>query len=276
MMLSGEAWKRVPDRVASALRLISPDRVTSALHAISDVISLFRVEVSLKYEDLTVDRMTLTTATAGELSGKGFSVYNPAIFLPDPPNECSIIRSSLAKLYQSRDEVREVQAKIRAELKQAGKTVADRNRGDHSHARKSSSFQDWLEHANIRLTAVDESFSHFDAALTEANIKSEAMLTNILRAERILASAKDAYWLWLKIPAMSGGSQTRKSMWGLRQRLLFSGGVIAEFILFDASGKIQAAGVIPGYTGFIRLADSRERTTGNLANVDVAAVRPER
>jgi hypothetical protein len=152
----------------------------------------------------------------------------------------------------------------------ASNSVADRNAGDHRHSARRSS----LEHADKRLTAVNESFSHFEAALIEANGKSQAMLTNILRAERILVGAKGAYWLLLKIPAVSGGSQTRKSLWGLLQRLLFSGGVIAEFILFDASGKILAASVIPGYTGFIRLADSRKRTTGNLANVDVTAAQP--
>jgi hypothetical protein len=96
-------------------------------------------------------------------------------------------------------------------------------------------------------TSVGTTFGTLQTALAAVTSTGSAALTAILRAEKLMTVAKqqDAAILLVKTSVLGGSVVTRTNLF-TGGHLLFTGGAIANFTLFDASGIIKASGVVVG------------------------------
>lgn len=95
------------------------------------------------------------------------------------------------------------------------------------------------------------SLATLQTSLTAVTNTGSATFTAILRAERLLAKASsaNAQVLMVKTSVLGGSVVTRQNLF-TGGHLLYTGGAIASFTLFDAaSGKVLASGVVPANTG---------------------------
>jgi hypothetical protein len=112
-----------------------------------------------------------------------------------------------------------------------------------------------ITHTIIRLQLAATAFDAFQTALHKADATSGAnVLFGLLRAEKI-GKFSNSHWLVLKTVAAGGGYKTKRWLWWLTTRILYSGGVIAEFLLLDRNGKVVCSGVEWDYSGSLQISD---------------------
>ena len=253
--------------------------VGGLLRSAAMFLSLFRVDVTLRYKDLSIDDLALVAAVAGHLSSlqQPVTVYHPALFPPGLAAGGSVIRGRLQALAEFREDT----SKLLLDLKRFGEQLkaqiealnSDIIAGDANdpkvdtrpiqRSRAAKQFiLDQLTDTCTRLESAGSSFDSFQSALLKDDETSRInALERVLRAEKLQEVAGNAHWLLLKIAAAAGGYKTKRWLWWPTTKILYSGGVIVEFVLFDPAGKIVTAGILPGYSRFFLVRDRSEPTT---------------
>jgi hypothetical protein len=94
------------------------------------------------------------------------------------------------------------------------------------------------------------SFGALQTSLTAVTNTGSATLASILRAEKLMrkATAAGATILLVKTSVLGGSVVTRVNLF-TGGHLLYTGGAIVNYTLFDATGKVTASGVVIGNTG---------------------------
>jgi hypothetical protein len=96
-------------------------------------------------------------------------------------------------------------------------------------------------------------FGTLQTALMAVSSTGAAALTTILRAEKLFSVVKqpNAAILLVKTSVLGGSVVTRTNLF-TGGHLLFTGGAIVNFTLFDATGVVKASGVVVGDSGKIK------------------------
>lgn len=94
------------------------------------------------------------------------------------------------------------------------------------------------------------SFGTLQTSLTAVTNTGSATLTSILRAEKLMNQAKatGATILLVKTSVLGGSVVTRVNLF-TGGHLLYTGGAIVNYTLYDATGKVTASGVVVGNAG---------------------------
>src|SRR6185503_19768945 len=110
--------------------------------------------------------------------------------------------------------------------------------------------------AASRLNELNKQFDDRIAALVGGDSGTTNALTNYIRIERLLSvlGEKDL-WVQLKVINAGGNNRTKTNLitdiFRGGNRLSHSGGVIAEYHLFNASGKSISSGVVSQYSKYV-------------------------
>jgi hypothetical protein len=99
-------------------------------------------------------------------------------------------------------------------------------------------------------STVATAFGAVQTALTAISSTGPVTLAAILRAEKLMsvAAGENASILLVKTSVLGGSVVTRTNLF-TGGHLLFTGGAIANFTLFDAAGAIKASGLVVGNSG---------------------------
>jgi hypothetical protein len=116
--------------------------------------------------------------------------------------------------------------------------------------------KDRADVAAARLKGINTQFDNLIAALIGGESGTPNALTNYIRTERLLSvlGEKD---LWLQIKVINAGGNNRiktnllVDIFRGGNRLSHSGGLIAQYHLFNASGQSMASGVVSEYTKYV-------------------------
>lgn len=95
------------------------------------------------------------------------------------------------------------------------------------------------------VTAASTAFSGVQNSLVAVSTSGTSSLSAILRAEQVIAQVKTAgaAVLSVKTSVLGGSVVTRQNLF-TGGHLLYTGGAIANYVVFDASGKVVMSGVI--------------------------------
>ncbi len=257
-------------KLAAALEL-APMVVGGALRSAADLLSIFRADVTLRYKDLTIGDIPLVAAVAGHLASRQqpVTVYHPALVPPGLSSADSAISGKLRELAGSRGEIEDQQQELarldgtlKAQIEALTSEIAasdaavpakDTSLKEKSRDGKQTALEE-LTAVVTRLAAATASFDAFEATLFKADESSgTSVMARLLRAEKLRSVGANAHWLLVRIAVAGGGYKTKRWLWWPTTKVLYSGGAIAEFVLFDASGRIVEAGVSPNYSGFIQV-----------------------
>jgi len=93
-------------------------------------------------------------------------------------------------------------------------------------------------------------FNTFQTSLMAITNTGAAAITAILRAEKLMDQVKtaDASILLVKTSVLGGSVVTRVNLFSTTSHLLYTGGAIVNYTLFDPNGKMIASGVVSGDT----------------------------
>ena len=72
--------------------------------------------------------------------------------------------------------------------------------------------------------------------------------------------------LFITVAAAGGGYRTRRTMFW--NRIVYSGGAIAEYLLFSTRGEIVAARTLRDYTGFAKVEKPHEQKKDDLTDLN--------
>jgi hypothetical protein len=102
-------------------------------------------------------------------------------------------------------------------------------------------------------TTIATAFGALQAALMKVSDSGVPALTAILRAEKLTAavSAPGTKILVVKSSVL-GGSVVTRTNWWTGGHLLFTGGAIANFTVFNVDGSVAASGVVVGESGKLK------------------------
>jgi hypothetical protein len=226
--------------------------------------------------DLTIPDVSLAAAVAAALikQSPSLPVYHSSIIPPDLLKDSATLLATLSSLSDLRSELDEsqhglarMQAKLKAKIdklttKIAADVAANKDTSkDQASLDREQGAHDLLSAATARAQASAASYDAFALALLKADETTGSNgLARILRAEKLAAAAAGAHWLVLKVAAAGGGYKTKHWLWWPTTKVVYSGGAIVQFMLFNDSGKIDAAGVLPKYSGFIKVTDQPTKT----------------
>jgi hypothetical protein len=106
------------------------------------------------------------------------------------------------------------------------------------------------------LKGINTQFDKLIIALIGGDSATPNALTNYIRIERLLSVlGENDYWLQLKVINAGGNNRIKTNLivdiFRGGNRVSHSGGLIAEYHLFNASGKSVASGVVSQYTNYI-------------------------
>jgi hypothetical protein len=99
------------------------------------------------------------------------------------------------------------------------------------------------------VAAAGTSFGTVQTALATVTSAGAAPLATILRAERLATVAKQGAAILLVKTSVLGGSVVTRTNLFSGGHLLFTGGAIANYTLFDATGAVTTSGVVVGASG---------------------------
>jgi hypothetical protein len=100
------------------------------------------------------------------------------------------------------------------------------------------------------VSTMTTNFGTLQTSLTAVTNTGSATLTSILRAEKLMAKASltNASILLVKTSVLGGSVVTRTNLFS-GGHLLYTGGAIVNYTVFDAAGLVKASGVVVGDTG---------------------------
>ena len=255
---------------------LAPVVVGAALRSAIDLLSLFRVDVSLKSKDLTINDLALVAAVSGRLVGSGVTVFNPSLIPPRLFAKESQVRGSLRELDtlsggldETRRAVEVFQEKVKAaitELSNKLTLAATASPSPDTESLKQAidirqRVSDRLAVITARLNATATAFNTFREALLKTDDAAGLnTLARLLRSEKLSGAAgEDSHLLVLKVAAAGGGVKTKQSKFS-SGTVMYSGGAIVEYLLFAPDGSTAAAGTLPAYTGFIEVNEREEES----------------
>lgn len=283
-------------------------QASGVLHAAIGLLSLFRTDITLKYQKVDIQDLALVAATSGALSAKGIEVYHPLYMPPQLADGQSQLlthldqaeghfgdlQSTLVRVKDAIELAKAQIAKLTARIDAAAADLAAKQvaAADAAEAAAAAAPADKpaadakvvaakaavkkaegkidqnaietcaaltgrmkaLTTIATQMEATVTAYTEFRKSLGQADEKTgTTALAKLVRAEKLRAVTANAHWLVLKLSAASGAVQTRNSLWGLRTKTLFSGGAVAQFLLFNNKGRVVAAGSCPAHIGFLRL-----------------------
>lgn len=266
--LSGEARSEM---VAVPFAL-APVIAGAVLRSAIDLLSLFRVDVSLKSKDLTINDLALVATVSGRLVGSGVPVFNPSLIPPHLFAKESRVRENLReldKLSSDLDETRRDLEQFQEKVKAAVTELSDKLTAaavpppDTKPLKQAIDIRqrvfDRLAISTARLNATTTAFNTFRETLLKTDEASGLnALARLLRSEKLSGAAgEDSHLLVLKVAAAGGGLKTKQSKFS-SGKVMYSGGAIVEYLLFAPDGSTAAAGTLPAYTGFIEVNEREE------------------
>lgn len=242
--------------------------VSIALKAAADLASLFRMDIEIKYKAWSIADATLAAAVARALTQKRVRLRNHALMPLGMLTATSKLLDRIMKVLTKRSDLEGVLADLadragtlkadaqglKEEMAKAAAATPPKSADDQQKAleeiqRKLLA----LEREISRLQTAGAAFDTFQAALVKADPGAlDHPLTRLLRAEA-LQEADDCVWLALKSVAAGGGYKTKRFLWWPTTKVLYSGGAIVEYVLFDRTGTVLTAGVASDYSGFIEI-----------------------
>ncbi|WP_374422792.1 hypothetical protein [Paracoccus sp. (in: a-proteobacteria)] len=242
--------------------------VSIALKAAADLVSLFRVDIEFEYNAWSIADATLAAAVAGALTQNKVSLRNHALMPLGMPTNKSKLLDRIMKVLTKRSELEGVLADLadragtlkadaeglKEEMAKAAAATPPKSADDQQKALEEGQRKLLaLEREIVRLQTAGAAFDTFQAALVKADPGAlDHPLTRLLRAEA-LQEADDCVWLALKSVAAGGGYKTKRFLWWPTTKVLYSGGAIVEYVLFDRTGTVLTAGVASDYSGFIEI-----------------------
>ena len=254
---------------AEAISCLKPDEeklaaasVVTAAAIISSglqLLSLFRVDHKLKSFKIEVRDQVLAVAVAGALREQGFSVYNTAVvpIVPRRKLEFQIVVPRLMELAGLRTKLVEVGDRL---LSAGGNTKGADSDGSKALRRS----------LHDRIVAAITALDVFEDGLAKVDEKTGlSPMSQLVAAENLLAFLDDGQTriLWLNAVGAGGGSHAKESTF--RSDLIYSGGAIASYALYDGSGELLEANMIPVYAGYVRMSQLEEGELRRFKKQDV-------
>ena len=235
-----------PERTEKGLESVgmlvqaAPMVASAVIKSVTGLIALFRQDTTVASITLTVADTTLVAAVCGHLASEGIKIYHASLVTPASAPASSALLKQLDTLWDLRAQSQELLNDI-VKAKQ-GKPEAETA---------------VLAAAQARVTSVTAGLDELRASLGKTDPTSGITpLADLLRAEALAAVAASAFVLWVKVSAAGGSSEVRQP--GAFQRSgkrRYSGGVLVEFLLFDAGGAIVDGGILPLYSGLVEIAE---------------------
>jgi hypothetical protein len=210
-----------PPVEALSLELIIP-AATMAVKSVIDLLSLFRTQRVITGVAITIDDLPFISEVAGALKNcdQPVKVYVPAVY-PRPGDSAAIA----AALDNTRQRSIAATDRLNEEGDAAKNTAAQERMAQLEQIRKG--YEDFVTH------------SDGSAAIT-ALVRGATM-------DSLLNGGNDAYVLYLKVLKAGGANEAKKSLVG--SSLKHSGGVVVNYMLFDADGTILASSTDRAYSG---------------------------
>lgn len=262
----------------------TPFVASSIIKSTIDLISLFRVDVSIKAKDLNITDLAFFSAVAGALQAKNVAVYDGAVIPPMFRDPDSAVQATLQELDGLIGRLNESDKKLDGaldKLKTALETItqeitdakaAQPPKSTTERERQQQKITGTIDKANAekgKIRATEDAYNTFRVALLKTDdALGLTPLAKILRAEKLDRCAQDAYWLMIKVAAAGGAYRTKRWLW--KSEISYSGGVIAHFTLFDPQGKVVASGVHSGYNSSPMSEDGGLPKTWNSTEVPVS------
>jgi hypothetical protein len=200
--------------------------VTMAVKSVIDLVALFRTQRVITGVAITIDDLPFISEVAGALKNceKPPKVYLPAIY-PRPGDSAAISEA----LDKARERSIAAAGRVDEEGVATMKAAATERMTQLEQIRKG--YQDFVTH------------SDGSAAIT-ALVRGATM-------DSLLNGGDGAHVLYLKVLKSGGANETKKSLFG--SSLKHSGGVVVNYMLFDADGTIMASSTDHAYSGEIEV-----------------------
>jgi len=258
--------------------LAAPAAAVAAVGSALQLLSLFRVDVSIKYQEIAIADLALAAAVAGHLAGRDppIEVYDGALVPPNLLETDSPLLDRLGELDTRQTALNAIlqrasaaEARLKAAVAALDRRIAAAAKAgepvapiEAERASKETALEQ-LAAAIARMSAAAAAFSTLQTAMLRREDGSGASpLTRVLQAEKLaMIAGDDACFLLLRVGAAGGGVRSKRSFFGSLfsgADLSYSGGAIAHYMLFDPAGRILDGGSIPAYSGFKRVRDAAE------------------
>ena len=226
--------------------LIIPGLALAGLKTASDLIGMFRTNTSIAYSSLTSDDAALTAAVAAKLATKGRAIYQPAVMplgvIPKTDDGAAVDRSSsyfMNELTTVQSSLTSLQYQTNVDLGKVQQT------SDASRTAERDQIVKVLTAFMTSISGVATSLGALQTALLAVATTGSTTMMAILRAEKLMQVARtpNAAILLVKTSVLGGSVVTRTNLFS-GGHLLYTGGAIANYTLFDATtGAIKASGI---------------------------------
>jgi|CXWL01.1.fsa_nt_gi hypothetical protein len=214
------------------------------------LISLLKVDTTVKGIEATIDEFGFAAALSAELSLKGIDVVYPSRFYAGalaPPQDLQIVTRvnelsrSKIKLDHFLDWLIGRQNELKASAAKA------------SNACKALYARDVETLENLGRVVKDAATTTqgiLDQVMKTENQSGIKLLQQLSFAEILRRNYQDAAILELKTLEAGGAAKTKEAFWGTSLR--FSGGAVIAYMLFEGkTGRILTSGLVPHYSGYI-------------------------
>ncbi len=226
--------------------------VGAALDAASKIASFF--QTTYKFDNIPVqgiDDDLFAAAVAGKIVGH--AAYLPGRMTSSAGADAIFVELETIANARLSSASRQATGEARLEALQATAEKAK----DAGAKRELKSLIDGTIRAIAAEKAASKAFDDFFAALSASEGGKPAIGTII--EERNVADllGRGLSSLYLKVNMQGGGSYTRKSLWNFlgAQPFFVTGGVVANYVLTDADGKVIKSGNLAKHAGYHSVGD---------------------
>lgn len=218
------------------------------------LISLLKVDTTVKGIEATIDEFGFAAALSAELSLKGIEVVYPNRFYAGalaPPQDLKIV-TRINELSKSKNKLDHFLDKLMSRQNELKASAAKA-----SNSCKVLYAQD-LETLETLGRAIKDTATTIQGILDQV-MKSEnqsgiKLLQQLSFAEILQRNYQDAAILEIKTLEAGGAAKTKEGFFSTSLR--FSGGAAIAYMLFDGkTGRILTSGLVPHYSGYIEDTD---------------------
>jgi len=233
--------------VPPAVRTVPP---LMAIDAALQLLSLFKVDRTVKGADVTLDDFAIAALVGGKLAAAKISVAYPPSYYPGAfaPSSAPRTTQALATLTQRRQTLIDFSTNIDTKKQQ----IAQRSTQEQQQACKDRYAEDiaLLDNLQTRVKTSIGLLDAFFAGILKADAQSGVtLLQTLIAAEQLSTTFQSAHTLQLKPVAAGGATMTTTNIFG--SKISFSGGVVISYMLFDSAGVLVDAATVPQYGGFV-------------------------
>lgn len=248
---------RAPDKEAGG-NVLSGLGPLSSVDAITQVLSLFKVNKHLAGTEVAVDTFALSAAVADALQQREIKTYYPPLLVSSAaltmPSARSSVEDALDKVNKGVLDLDDVLAKVA----ESQTLLAMRKT-----ANKKPSFDCAKGYAGDEITLAataarakllkDRAAKYIAAALTPDEKTGVTLMQSLISADTIRNKAPKAMLLQLKSISAGGTTLTKTNFFSASFR--FSGGAVVAYMLADSDGALVMSGLATKYGGFANADD---------------------